>query len=257
MNIEKAVYFNDASFLNGIVGNRDFSRIYFGDEFCPFRLPKKDELELVLKYVKDNGLQFTFVTPWLTDDALEQVEKLLEIIPVGSEVVVNDYSLLMLKFNFIPILGRLLNSQIRGLRKGYRKRLSKNVLEHFQSSQPQIEILGDFYKEKGINRIELDNLPQGMKTDFKNMGFSASLYYPYGYIAVTRFCPYVITKNRFELAFSMKWCNRACRSSFIFLENKETDGKIFVKGNVHFYKNENLPENLSELGIDRLVEELI
>ncbi|MFH1288621.1 MAG: hypothetical protein ABII25_08000, partial [bacterium] len=223
--IEKAVHFSDISFLGKIKKDKRFSRVYFGDEFCPFRLPQKNELEAVLKHVKNNNLRFTFVTSWLTNDVLAQVEKLLKIIPVNSELVINDYGLLMLnrkKFNFIPILGRLLNGQIRGLRRDYKNRLSKNVLEHFQSSQPQIEILGDFYKERGINRIELDNLPQGIKTGFKNMGFSGSLHYPYGYITTTRFCPYVIVKNRFGLIFSIKKCNKACQEFSISLENDET-----------------------------------
>ncbi len=258
--IEKAVYFSDISFLSKIKIKNIVSRVYFGDEFCPFRLPKKDELEMVLKFVRNNNMRFTFVTPWLTNEALERVEKLLKIIPEKSELVINDYALLLLnkkKYNFVPVLGRLLNGQIRGLRINYEKRLSKNVLEHFQSSQPQIEVLADFYKKRGINRIELDNLPQGIKSGFKNMGFSGSLYYPYGYITLTRFCPYVIIKNRFGIIFSIKRCNKACQKSVLYLENKEADNKILVKGNAHFYKNNIIPKNLLELGIDRLVEELI
>jgi hypothetical protein len=258
--VKKAVYFSDISLLNKIKNKINFDRVYFGDEFCPFHLPKKDELELVLKFVKKHNLQFTFVTPWLTNDVLEKVEKLLNIIPENSEIIINDYALLLLnrkKYNFVPILGRLLNGQIRGLRLDYEKRIHKNILEHFQGSQPQIEILADFYKARGINRIELDNLPQGIKANYKNMGFSGSLYYPYGYITLTRFCPYVIIKNRFSIIFSIKRCNKACQQSILSIENKEVDKKVFVKGNAHLFKNNNIPKNLMELGIDRLVEVLV
>ncbi|MEW6088831.1 MAG: hypothetical protein AB1498_11080 [bacterium] len=258
--IEKAVYCNDVSILKKIKKKNKFSRIYFGEEFCPFRLPTKEDLESVIKYARKNKLQFTFVTPWLTDDALARVRGLLEVVPFGSEVVINDYGLLLAlkreKNNFIPVLGRLLNGQIRGLRANYERRLTKNILKNFQSCHPQIETLADFYKNNGINRIELDNLPQGIKTGFENKRFSGSLYYPYGYITVTRFCPYIILKNRFNLIFSIKKCNKTCLKSIFPMENKETDRKIFVIGNSHFFKNNNIPKNLSELGIDRLVEEL-
>ncbi|MDD5772277.1 MAG: hypothetical protein PHX78_02275 [bacterium] len=259
VKIEKAVYFSNVAFLNKIKIKNNLSRIYFGDEFCPFHLPKKDELELVLDYVKKHKLQFTFVTSWLTDEVFEKVEKLIKILPENSEVVINDYSLLSLdrnKYKFVPILGRLLNGQIRGLRLDYEKRTSKNILEHSRGSQPQTGLLADFYKERGINRIELDNLPQGIKTNFKNMDFHGSLYYPYGYITVTRFCPYVVIKNRFGIIFSIKRCNKACQQFGLTIENKEVDKKIFVKGNAHFFKNIIIPKNLLELGIDRLVEEL-
>jgi len=258
--IEKAIHFSDISFLSKIEKYKNLSRIYFGDEFCPFHLPKKDELELVLKYVKKHKLKFTFVTPWLTDEVFEKVEKLLKVIPENSEVVINDYALLSLnkkKYKFVPILGRLLNGQIRGLRLDYEKRLSKNMLEHSHGSHPQIGILSDFYKEKGINRIELDNLPQGVKTNFKEMGFRGSLYYPYGYITVTRFCPYVVIKNRFGIIFSIDRCNKACQQFGVSLENKETNKKIFIKGNAQYFKNSIIPKNILEIGIDRLVEELI
>jgi len=44
-----------------------------------------------------------------------------------------------------------------------------------------------FLKGKGIKRIELDIVPQGLKVD-KNWGFKFSVYTPWSYITGARTC---------------------------------------------------------------------
>ena len=101
----------------------DFTRIYFGQEFCERLLPSQDDIEKVCAFSERENVHLTLVTPYVTDKGLLKVEKLIELFAdkmPGAEVVFNDWGV----FQFFkekgldvkPVLGRLLNKQKRGPR---------------------------------------------------------------------------------------------------------------------------------------------
>jgi hypothetical protein len=57
----------------------DFTRIYFGQEFCERLLPSKDELEQVCAFSEKEGVPLTLVTPYVTDKGLLKLEKLIRL----------------------------------------------------------------------------------------------------------------------------------------------------------------------------------
>ena len=78
-------------------------------------MPSPKELEQVL--------DFTFVTPYVTDEGLKILESLfpeIEEKKLGSEVVLNDWGILRILNerhpNLEPVMGRLLNKMKRGPR---------------------------------------------------------------------------------------------------------------------------------------------
>ncbi len=48
--------------------DHNFSRLYFGNEFCQHLLPSVLEMEEALNFI--GALDFTFVTPYVTDEGL-------------------------------------------------------------------------------------------------------------------------------------------------------------------------------------------
>ena len=102
---------SDAAFAP-LIGSRRVSRVHFGNEFCERLLPSRSVLDSVVKLVSGAGLGFSLVTPTLTDDGLGAVEELLDAVPDGGEVVVNDWGLMRRRRHRFPRLrasaGRLL-----------------------------------------------------------------------------------------------------------------------------------------------------
>ena len=76
---------------------REYSRLYFGNEFCQNLLPSEAAVEKALSEIKDRGLDFTLVTPYVTDSGLSRIQRLLALVSrslESYEVVVNDLGVL-------------------------------------------------------------------------------------------------------------------------------------------------------------------
>ena len=99
----------------------DFSRLYFGQEFCANLIPPVDELEQAYYFSRQMDWNFTYVTGVAnTEASLERIrknlDKLKELDP-ECEVVINDWAM----FHILPkeypsfkvVVGRLLNKQTR------------------------------------------------------------------------------------------------------------------------------------------------
>ena len=50
-------------------------------------------------------------------------------------------------------------------------------------------------------------------------------------------------------------CGHECQIYTFGLTHKDMPVKLMLRGNTQFFRNDTLPENLDELGIDRLVFE--
>lgn len=111
-----------------LIDNREFinrinilpSRIYFGNEFCERLITDWQEIRNILTLAKKKNLNFTLVTPYVTNEGLQKLKRLfsnLNKIEEEIEVVVNDWGVLNLFHrdykNLKPVLGRLLNKMMR------------------------------------------------------------------------------------------------------------------------------------------------
>ena len=94
-------------------------RIYFGNEFCQNLMPTVAALTRYYTWAKKKKKDFTFVTPYLTNDWLAKLKKLLAFLDSQgrTEVVFNDWGVFkVIRDNFPnlqPVLGRLLTKQRR------------------------------------------------------------------------------------------------------------------------------------------------
>ena len=138
---------------------KDFTRIYFGQEFCERLLPSEDELEKVCVFSEKEGVPLTFVTPYVTDNGLLKLEKLIEFfaekIP-KTEIVFNDWGV----FQFLeesfpdlkPVLGRLLNKQKRGPRiMNIIDQVPEETRDYYIGASLDVEATAGFLKKKGIS----------------------------------------------------------------------------------------------------------
>ncbi|MEM2104248.1 MAG: hypothetical protein QW717_05095 [Candidatus Bathyarchaeia archaeon] len=260
--MEQALYATNVEKLKS--WNTSFSRIYFGNEFCERLLPSPEEVDATLKFVLENNLSFSFVTPYVTDAGLKRIEKLLAIIAERkpeSEVIFNDWGILHvlnLKYpNFEPVIGRLLNKMKRDPRLLiFIDSLPETAIEYFKGLNINVPIFQNFLKEKGVKRVEVDNTLQGVKTNFKNLGFNASLYTPYVYVTTSRLC-LAISCNVYgmEDVVGIFPCKKECRKYTSYLKAPVMPVTLIRKGNTVFLKNQEIPKNLEEIGINRLVIE--
>lgn len=282
--MEKAIFITKIVQLKYI--NNRYSRLYFGNEFCERLIPSPFVLKQVLRYAKKKKLDFSLVTPYVTNDGLKRLEPLLKLLKNGKincEVIVNDWGVLNLvnrKYPcFTPALGRLLTKQKRDPRlERLLKRESKlrvvkvahnpkTRLLIFQIKLPlgldpyykgsnasSVPVIHDFLVSRRIKRIELDNTVQGLFLQLPKDKISASVYYPYVYITTTFFCSTAGCDEKNKSVFKIKSCRKQCQKYVFRLRNKSISKVIFLKGNTQFYKNPRLSTGkLKESGVDRIV----
>lgn len=280
--MEKAFYVTNLEDLKHFKNN--FSRIYFGQEFCQRLIPSLGSLKIVFAFAKERKLDFSLVTPYVTDRGLAGVRILLDFLKENmptSEVVVNDWGVLNIikeeYSQFQLVLGRLLVKQkrcpslIRLLKRNYKavflkdkensksffilqKKLPLALDMYYRGSNVStVSRLQNFLHEQGIKRIELDNLGQGIFTKSINKLFF-SLYYPYVYITTTFFCPTAGCDLKKENFLKFKPCNKQCKKYFFELRHASFPKVILLKGNTQFYKNDYLSiSQLKNMGVNRLV----
>ena len=256
--MEQAIFISKVKDLNYVTG--EFSRLYFGIEFCQNLIPSQEDIKEILKFVFENKIELTFVTPYLTNKGMEKIKPLIIYLidkKAESEVVINDWGLLKWLSCEYPdtslILGRLLNKQKRGPRiLNLRNRVPESMFSHFQKSNVDSRIFRDFLKSKNVNRVELDNLLQGI--DRPKESLKGSLYLPFAYVTTTRFClSNFCLRNDIKALRSVYECNRSCQEHVFKLQHKDMPIDLYLRGNTQFFKNDNVPEKLGLLNIDRLV----
>jgi hypothetical protein len=234
--------------------NKDYRRVYFGNEFCQYLMPSREDLEKIIDFTSHNAVAISLVTPAVNDDGLRSIDslakRLAEYAP-RSELVVNDWGVLELcrKYNLTGVLGRLLTKQKRDPRlKSLFTRLSDEANRRFRESavNPAFE---DFLKSSGIARVELDYLLQGVDDSFEEseeMHFS--LYMPYGYITTTRYCIFSRSPGNGNV------CDKACQAHSFSLHHRSFEDPVILKGNTLFFKNTSETAGIpAKKGLDRIV----
>ena len=241
-----------ALFLNRLEGEfpAGYTRLYFGAEFCPWMLPPLATLRAALQAARAAGLAFTLATPVLLETSLEPLRHILqELLPElgdGDEVLISDLGALELVRELAPqrtvILGRVLSGQKRGPQI-LDLDLSATDTDYFRQGSWYADEACALLAELGIARVELDNLLQGLAP--LPAGLRGSLHYPFAMVASSRNCPY-----RTEL--DPHRCAARCGEVFT-LESPHHRLPLLQGGNTQFLRNDRLPENPQDLGIDRLV----
>lgn len=282
--MEKALFITRVSQLRYI--DHKYTRVYYGNEFCERLIPSLQDLKEILSYIKMARLDFSFVSPYVTNIGLGRLKELFEFLKtkkVNCEVIVNDWGVLNLinhqYLNFQPVLGRLLVKQKRGprliklLKRQVRPRLIVNPENPSQkqivfqkklpldldpyykgSNAASVSIIHKFLISQRVKRIELDNLGQGMLLRLPKGRISASVYTPYVYITTTFFCPTAGCNEKKRIFLKRKPCKRQCQKYTFKLRHKTMPKVIYLKGNSQFYKNTRLAmRELKNLGVDRVV----
>ncbi len=284
--MERAIFITKISQLKYV--NGEYSRLYYGNEFCERLIPSARDLEETLSFIQKKRMDFTLVTPYITNFGLERLKPLLELLKnkkIECESVINDWGVLNLVnrryFNLTPVLGRLLTKQKRGprliklLKRKTRPRLIKDPrdpkIRHivFQKKLPldldsyykgsntsSVPIIHDFLIRQHIRRIELDNTGQGLFLELPKDKISASVYLPYVYIATTFFCLTAGCDRKVKSLLKSKPCKEECQKYTFKLRHKSMPKVIYLKGNSQFYKNTRFQaQEWQNLGIDRIVYE--
>jgi len=286
--MEQAVSISKTADLKYV--NEKYSRLYFGNEFCEKLIPSVTDLRNTLGFVMNKRLDFSFVTPYVTNIGLNKLKILFELLEdkkADCEIIVNDWGVLNLvnrKYSSLtPVLGRLLTKQKRGpslirlLKRepNPRPRVFKDSVNPkikyvvFQKKLPleldpyykgantsSVPIIHDFLLSQRIQRIELDNTAQGLFLELPKDKICASIYLPYIYITTAFFCPTAGCDKKRLSFLKRKPCDKECQRYIFTLRHKAMPKVIFLKGNTQFYKNPLLSiKKLQKSGVDRIVYE--
>ena len=270
--MEKAVYLAGPGMLGRA---KNYSRVYYGTEFCQNLIPSPDELKAMYSAAGAKGKSLTLLTPYVTDRGLDKLKALFRYLDKQesrTEVVFNDWGVLKLLneeyASLEPVLGRLLTKQRRDPRvaaallntQKAQKKIdgetgTTNILipkenppslyEHFRGSVINAPVFRKFLQARGIRRVEIDNLAWDMKVETgKRIG--VSVYLPFAYVTTTRLCGL--------LTMSYAACRKECRKYFLSFKSPSSPYPFFIRGNTVFYKSKTPTERyLKKRGIDRIV----
>ena len=285
--MEKAVFITHCGQFKSFDA-KEYSRLYFGSEFCERNIPSSQELKKAIGFARKNGMDFSLVTPYVTDRGSAQLKVLFDLLKASGnpcEVIVNDWGVLR-SINasypsFEPVIGRLLVKQKRS--PGLKRLLERKTCMKFVKNPRQkgkkilfiqeklplemdyyykgsnvasVALIQDFLMSRGVRRIELDNTEQGLIMNLPKGRFFASVYVPYCYITTTFFCPTAGCDEKKRSFLRIKPCKKQCRKYVFELRHKSFSRVIYLKGNTQFYKNGTFDNvQYSRMGVDRIVYE--
>jgi len=229
-----------------------FTRLYYGQEFCEKAISGKEDMKKALYLSEEEGMNFTCVTPYVTEKGLTKVKVLLSQLAKErpeSEVVINDWGVLDWiieeQLTLTPILGRLLNKVLRDPRipKNLMNSSNSEKTHYFQTSCLAGLGMKNLLDQYSVKRIELDHPPQGLDPELLDWGYQTSLYLPFGVVTTGRLCLIqswgVEVKDKFR---SSSRCDQKCLPYWLEMTDlsgrvrKNADWKLMQKGNTIFYR---------------------
>jgi len=149
----------------------------------------------------------------------------------------------------------------------YLRDISPEDRRLFQTCSLAGSFMQSLMKSFGVNRIEMDNLLQGLDENLPQWGYLVSLYVPYGCITTGRICFFQSWGLRSEDKFqaSPQTCGRQCEGQWLeFRESSLLSGpgnpkcQVMQKGNSVFYRQSPAfvkkgLEQAASLGVSRIV----
>ncbi len=230
-------------------GGIEFTRCYFGNEFCEHLIPSAKALQSALDAAQAQDLSFTFLTPYVTNEGLQALRPLLTVLaPHNAEVVFNDWGVLnLLRREFptlVPVQGRLLNKSLRDPRVTTMYATAPAptaALTALQRSNLDCESYTRLLTRFGVQMIEMDNLPQGNDLSFAAHGLQIGAYFPFGFISTSRVCMAAGLHHHKSDKFQPGApCRHECQSHLLEYAYTNSpfgnrDQKFYLKGNSYFY----------------------
>lgn len=240
------------------------TRLYFGTEFCERLIPAPGEIKEVISFVHERQINFSLVTPYVTNEGIRQWKKIIEIVAgelPESEIVFNDWGISRIigrvSDRLKPVMGRLLTKIKRGPRlMNVMDMLPPDAQRYFQNTNLSVPGYRTFLMSRGIKRAELDHPLQDLTLDDIGSEMHLSLYIPFVYVTTTRFC---LTAScdipELKGMIGIFPCKKECQKYTFTLDNPVMPTSLIRKGNTIFYKNEKIPtgDELRQKKIDRLV----
>lgn len=223
-----------------------FNRIYFGNEFCEALIPTVEDFELVSDMCRKSGLRLTLVTPMVTTEGINKIQKLLRHIQENKmiiELVANDYGVLSLcagNSTIRPILGRGILGQtqfarLEGIPSNHKGIALKDWPQrHVASTAAFLNLIT---KKYGVGRVEFDLSRQGLLIPAQEKTLQTSVYFPWVVINTQRVCPIGhIHRPETEAIPAHPACEFQCRSLNEVLQSTSGDHHqlLFQKGTTLF-----------------------
>ena len=244
--------------------NPNFTRLYFGNEFCQRLIPSIKDIDEVMDFAQEHHIPLSLVTPYVTNEGLKKWKILIEKVAEKnskSEVIFNDWGIFRtikhLSIELEPVLGRLMTKIKRGPRlMNLIDILPQAAVKHLQSTNLSIKTYRKFLVKKGITRVELDHPLQGIRLNRVGSEIHLSLYIPFAYVTTTRFCLVASCDEPEKKGMVGTFpCKKECQKYTFTLDNPIMPCTLIRKGNTIFYKNDKIPkaDELKEKKIDRLV----
>ena len=237
-----------AQVINEHFGEIIFTRCAFGTEFCEHLIPAPAALQAVLDAARARALQFTLLTPYVSNAGLAALHPLFELLSEGDEVVFNDWGVLnLLRRDFAhltPVQGRLLNKALRDPRVTTQYAAAPSpptALATLQRSNLDCASYTAWLKRLGVRMVELDNLPQGNDLSFAEHGVGIAVYLPFGFISTSRVCQAAGLHYRKPDKFQPGApCRHECQTHLLEYTYTNSpfgnrDQKFYLKGNSYFY----------------------
>lgn len=230
------------------------TRIYFGSEFCQYRLMPLTTVKKALQYCWENGYEFTFATPYVHEPKYSHLLEILSFLNETSketgkaiEVCVNDwgvYHTVQKKFPYLEIaIGRLLNKNIRDPRvAGYYNadKAPEKGKQYFKQTGLLSEWFTTYLNNGDVKSIEFDELIQG--TEFhggENESYSLSFHYPFGVTASGSACMVgFMDRDKKDKFRGEPQCKQQCQHYVFELKHRnipEMNTGMYQKGNTAFY----------------------
>jgi len=227
-----------------------FTRCAFGNEFCEHLLPPASALEAAFFAAHARNLQFTFLTPYVSNAGIAGLRRLFEVLDQrsGGEVVFNDWGVLnVLRREFPrlqPVQGRLLNKSLRDPRVTAMYATASApaaAMTALQRSNLDCASYTGFLSRFGVSTVEMDNLPQGLDLSFAEGGLGVGVYLPFGFISTSRVCMAAGLHYRKADKFQPGApCRHECQTHLLEYAYTNSpfgnrDQKFYLKGNTYFY----------------------
>jgi len=228
----------------------DCDDVRFGSEFCELNLPSEDQLKEGLDLALDNGKEFTYVTPRLSNSGIERVRRHLALLDSRGDVrvVFNDLGTLNIMEgyrNLRPHIGRQLchvparcpwSDKIieRGaegrLEKLYHRMTRRWVERAFSTTSLNYRLTLDLYERSGARGLDVDWIPRIFPSlgYLRGAGLSLSLHTELILATWSRRC----YTAHFLGEEDLSKCSRPCLDKGYVLKGGVHDVELFLHGNV-------------------------
>ena len=235
------------SSIYGWLYDKTIEYIYFGNEFCEYRLPKVDEVIEAKNIASNLNCKFVLVTSPLSDNGLKSIHKLHNLV---DNIVINDVAMFQYSKSKHLILGRMFDKLFHEFRAD---RDSLLEWEDFKITGTLPMVSKDFHDllvDNDIERIEVDLVNHEMR--FGNTDLKVSVYAPFSYLTTGRLCMFrglqYTDGNKF-IIHKNESCGQFCKNTNAVLHKNSVS--LIQHGNTIFAKSD--IDSLSGSNIDRFV----